>query len=103
LLGPLALEWSGVIAPSFAFAGGELHVLPASLSLPEGRTLVLLVLSMIGTLVFPATILGAERDARTKAERQLILYARHLAELAPPEARRQSSPSLERSAGSIPP
>jgi serine/threonine-protein kinase len=92
LLGPLVAEWIGWLPAPWSFVGGELHILPAAVGLPEAWTLVMLMLSTVGTVVFPVTILGTERDARTAAERHLIHYARHLAEFAPPEARAPSRP-----------
>ncbi len=37
-------------------------------------------------MVFPALLVGCERDARRKAERELVVRSQALAELVPAEA-----------------
>ena len=46
----------------------------------------LLGLASVGTVVFPVLLVGAERDARIKAERELMRRTQTLAEFVPAEA-----------------
>jgi hypothetical protein len=53
---------------------------------PEATTTALLALASLGAVLFPVLLVGAERDARVKAERELILQSQALAEFVPAEA-----------------
>lgn len=87
LLLPLLLERLGWIDPGWVFRGDHIAILPRAVRFPETPTLLLLGIASLGTVLFPALLVGAERDARAKAERELLLRTHHLAELVPPEAK----------------
>jgi serine/threonine protein kinase len=86
LLVPLLLEQLGVITPGWVFHDGAIVIVPRAVRFPGAATAVLLGLASLGTVLFPALLVGAERDARTKAERELILRTQTLAEFVPAEA-----------------
>jgi serine/threonine-protein kinase len=86
LLVPLALEQLGVIAPGWVFHGGEILIVPRAVRFPGAGAAALLGLASLGTVLFPALLVGAERDARAKAELELILRSHTLAEFVPAEA-----------------
>jgi eukaryotic-like serine/threonine-protein kinase len=86
ILVPLALEVTGVLAPGWVFRGGEIVIQPRAVLFPEGPTLALLALASLGTVLFPVLLVGAERDARAKVERELLLRSQALAEFVPAEA-----------------
>ncbi|MFO0617032.1 MAG: serine/threonine-protein kinase [Polyangiaceae bacterium] len=83
LLAPLVLAWVGWFPKSWSFESGMLVFRPSAYELPQTGTLLMIMASNIGAILFPVLLLGAERDARHKAERELILYTAHLKELQP--------------------
>jgi hypothetical protein len=59
---------------------------PRAVRFPEASSSALLALASLGAVLFPVLLVGAERDARVKAERELILQSQALAEFVPAEA-----------------
>jgi serine/threonine-protein kinase len=87
ILLPLALELFGVISPGWIMENGAIAIVPRAIHFASGPSvLALLGLASAGTVLFPALLVGAERDARVKAERELITRTQTLAEFVPAEA-----------------
>jgi serine/threonine-protein kinase len=87
ILLPLLLELAGVISPGWIVQNGAIAIVPRAVRFPGAFGVVgLLGLASVGTVLFPALLVGAERDARIKAERELMLRTQTLAEFVPAEA-----------------
>jgi serine/threonine-protein kinase len=86
ILSPVLLEIAGVIPASWIFHEGVISIMPRVVRFPGTATVVLLSVASVGTVLFPALLVGAERDARTKAERELLVRSNTLAEFVPAEA-----------------
>jgi serine/threonine-protein kinase len=84
---PLALEWAGVLAPSYSFQAGGLLLHPRMIQLPEGATVAFLVLTTLVATAVPTLLLARVRDELHEAERRLLLQAWQLKQLVPDEAR----------------
>lgn len=85
---PIALELTGVIAPSFAFRSGELVILPVMTDLPAAHTLVALTVAGVALVMVPSYVMGRMYDDRYEVKQRLVTYLWHLRQLLPPEARR---------------
>jgi serine/threonine-protein kinase len=90
---PLALERAGVLAPTFTFEGDAFVVWPRAVGLPESATLALLTVASVAALILGTLVVGNIRDRLADAERRIYLYAWHLRELVPPDARRATDPT----------
>ena len=87
LLVPVLLEWIGAVEPGWVLRGGEIAIVPRAVLFPASPAVqTLLGLASLVTVLFPALLVGAERDARIKAERELLVRSQALAELVPVEA-----------------
>src|SRR5262249_13338972 len=86
LLVPLALELTGVLPPGWIFRDGGIAIMPRAVRFPGLSTIGLLGLASLGPVLFPVLLVGPERDARIKAERELVLRSKTLAEFVPAEA-----------------
>jgi serine/threonine-protein kinase len=87
ILLPLALELVGLVPAGWVVRDGAIAILPRAVSFPGAPAVVgLLGLASVGTVLFPALLVGAERDARVKAERELLVRTEALAEFVPAEA-----------------
>jgi serine/threonine protein kinase len=84
---PLALEWAGVLEPSYSFQAGGLLLHPRMIQLPEGATVAFLVLTTLVATAVPTLLLARVRDELHEAERRLLLQAWQLKQLVPDEAR----------------
>jgi serine/threonine-protein kinase len=93
LLAMVGLEVAGVLAPTFGFSNGRLEVLPVALSLPPVATTVLVVFASVVAMVLCTLLVGHIRDQLADAERRIYLYAWHLRELVPPDAREMTDPA----------
>jgi serine/threonine-protein kinase len=102
ILLPLVLELTGVIAPSWIFRAGEIVIVPRAANLPDAPTLALLSMAALGTTILPALLVGFDRDARSKAERELAVRAYNLAELLPPEASKAAGQAAGETASPTP-
>jgi eukaryotic-like serine/threonine-protein kinase len=87
ILGPVLAEQVGLVPPSWVFENGRIVLLPRAVEFPPAQTTLLLAVEALGTVLFPALLVGAERDARTKAERKLAIQAQQFAEFLPKEAK----------------
>ena len=81
VLAPFGLSELGLIAPSYAFTGDEVHILPRLLHFPPVASKLLLVAATITTLMVPSLLAGQLKDRLALAERRLLLTAWHLQRL----------------------
>ncbi len=84
VLVPCVLQWTGLLPPSYGFAGGLMLVHPHMVELLPLRATTFLVLSSISTILVTAFIVGGLRDALLEAQRRTTLMAWQLQQLAPP-------------------
>src|SRR5262249_9788450 len=77
----------GIPQASRSFVDNQITLLPRALDFPAGRTTIVLALETLGTLLLPALLVGAERDARVAAERKLAIQAHQFAEFVPREVK----------------
>jgi serine/threonine-protein kinase len=85
---PLALEWTGVLPPSYAFRDGTIVLLPRLASFPAGfATLGVLVASSLGIALLPPLLVARVSDEARNADRRVFLHLWHLRQFIPDEAR----------------
>lgn len=84
---PVVAQFSGLVPASWVFTGGVIEIVPRIVDFAPMSATIFLTLVSVGAVLFPALLVGAERDARTVAERALALQAHQLAEFLPPEAK----------------
>jgi hypothetical protein len=87
ILVPWALEWVGVLSPSYVFEQGGIRIVPHTLFLPEGPTTAFLLAATLGTIVSCGMLIGRVRTALEWAEHRLYLQAWQLRQLLPEAAR----------------
>jgi serine/threonine-protein kinase len=80
---PFLLETLGVLPASYRFVDGAFVVLPQQNDHQKVPTLVFLMATTIGLVVFPSYVISRVRENLTDAERRLQLYAWHLRRLMP--------------------
>jgi serine/threonine-protein kinase len=95
---PFALEILGILPRSYAFTGGQIHVMPRATQLPELQATLFLLLTSVAMVVIPGLMIGRMRDALAAAEQRLVLQAWNLRQLVPSGAHGAlgTSPSLLR-------
>ncbi len=84
---PFAAEELGIVATSTRALGDHLEILSRAIEFPAVPTKLVLLAQALGTVILPAFLVGAERDARAKAERRLAIQAHQLAEFVPSEVK----------------
>jgi serine/threonine-protein kinase len=84
---PVVLQLRGLVPASWIFEDGVIRIVPQVVNFSPVATVAYLTAISVGAVLFPALLVGAERDARTAAERMLALQAHQLSELLPPEAK----------------
>jgi hypothetical protein len=90
---PIALELTGVLAPTAHFTGSAIVITPAVVSFAKIPTIVTLTLASIG-LVLPATLsIDRLRRAQLAAERKMHLQSWQLRQLVPSEVHDVASPT----------
>lgn len=90
---PFALEYFGIISPSYLFHDGRLEILPHILDFDHPTfALVLLVTVHIAILIASVGYVGAVHDHLKRYERNALLQTWHFRQLAPDEARAGSAP-----------
>jgi serine/threonine-protein kinase len=99
---PVFAQFSGVVPASWVFTGGVIEIVPRIVDFSPTSATVFLTVVSAGAVLFPALLVGAERDARSAAERALALQAHQLAEFLPPEAKGSVGDSLATSATAVP-
>jgi hypothetical protein len=86
MIGPVGLEYAGVLPHSYVFDGRGLLLVPQMHDLTEARAMIALVIIHLGILLISATFVMRARGLLTAAERRLRLYAWHLGKLVPGSA-----------------
>jgi serine/threonine-protein kinase len=87
ILLPLGLELVGLLPAGWLVENGHILIVPRAVRFSGPLPVVgLLGLASVGTVLFPALLVGAERDARVKAEKELVRRTEALAEFVPAEA-----------------
>jgi serine/threonine-protein kinase len=81
VLTPLALEWAGVIPPSYSFVDGQLRLYPRVFELRPGPTLAMLIWSTLGFVLLPAHLFTRLRDQLDAAQTRLALQSWQLRQL----------------------
>jgi len=84
---PAALQYVGVLPPSYQVREGMLSILPWGLEFPDGPTQIFLVCLGVAMLVVPLWVTGRALDAMASAERRLFVQAHNLKLLVPDDAR----------------
>ena len=87
LLGSVAADLFGLVAPSYAFHDGAMTILPRGVTLPAVPTLVSLAVGSTFMVVVPGVLMGRMQNALRDAEQRSFLQAWHLRQLLPDEAR----------------
>jgi eukaryotic-like serine/threonine-protein kinase len=80
---PIALEWSGLMAPAHAFSGEGLVLLPNVVALPEVATRVFLTVVVLGALATSVALVGRMRDALVESEERMNRRAWQFRQLVP--------------------
>lgn len=83
LLLPIALELAGLLPPSIAFTDAGIVLLPRIADFPMVPTLVLLVISSLGTVITAALAVTPFRSELDAAQRRIRLTAWNLKHLIP--------------------
>jgi serine/threonine-protein kinase len=83
VLVPAALQWLGIVRPSYELTGDRMLVLPWMHHLPRGSTEVFLVASSVVAIAASSMFASRVRESLTRAERRLELYAWQLGKLLP--------------------
>jgi hypothetical protein len=68
-------------------------ILPNLASLPEGATLILMLLASLALVLLPSIFVGRVRDEIVAAQEKAFLGAWNLRQLLPPEAQSSASAS----------
>jgi hypothetical protein len=95
ILAPFALEWAGVLPPSYSFQDGRFTILPLVVGLPELPSLLALTVASVGALIGATLFVYRATDIARNARGRLALQSwqlRQLATLRHPEAK--DSPSV---------
>lgn len=87
LLGPMALEWTGVLSPSYAFVDGMMCILPNLTALPPVPTIFFLVFVATGVPFMGGSYISRMRARFRRTEKRAHLYNWHLQQLVPREVR----------------
>ncbi len=83
VLGPLALELLGVIAPSHEFSGDKLELISRITVLDRVPTLVFLTGVTIALIAVPSLIVARAHDDAAEAKRRLAAHLWHLRKIVP--------------------
>jgi serine/threonine-protein kinase len=88
---PVALEWTGVLAPSYEFRGGAMIVVPRMVDLPPVATSVCIFLTTLASILLPVLVMAGLREEQFKAEMQLYVQSWQLEQLVPPAPKAPAS------------
>ncbi len=91
---PLALQWNGVLAASYAFHDGALVISPRMHAFPPAATMAFLVATSLGHMIAACVFAARFRDELTKAQVGVQLLAWQLRQLAPERHSRPSTPKV---------
>ncbi|HUQ04227.1 MAG TPA: serine/threonine-protein kinase [Kofleriaceae bacterium] len=87
VIGPLILQYAGVLPDSYAFEGGSLRIVPGMVDFPPAATMTFLVMIHIVTIGAALWYMWRLRAEYLDVERKLHLQAWQLAQLVPDDAR----------------
>jgi serine/threonine-protein kinase len=85
---PFALQWLGVLPPSYRFESDGLRILPGLTNFPASATTAFLLVTGITQVVVAAVGLGRLRAALDQAEARVAMHAWQLRQLLPEHAGR---------------
>ena len=85
MLIPVALEWTGILSPSYRFENGMLLVMPSMFTFSPRLTLGFLFITSLAVMLSSSVFLGFVRDALITAERRQHLQTWNLRQLIPDE------------------
>jgi len=80
---PIALEWTGVVAPSMSFGPEGLEILPRTSDLARGPTLALLTIVSLATIVIAGGAIGPIRKELDRVHARIRLQAWQLKQMVP--------------------
>jgi hypothetical protein len=86
---PVVMTLAGWGPETWIYEDSAIRIVPHVVAFDPVPTTVFLLLVMLGVVVIPAILIGAERDARAAAERKLALQAFQLVDILPAEAKGQ--------------
>lgn len=86
MVGPILLEVSEVVAPSYVFHNGLIELHPRMTRLTAGPSLVSLMLVHLGLLLAMVQVVGRMRDAFDVVSRRLHLQAWQLRQIVPSDS-----------------
>jgi serine/threonine-protein kinase len=89
VVGPLAVEWAGLVPASHVFEPGRLCLVARAIDIRPAPTIAMLVWSTLGFVLVPSVMLARLRDDLDAAKARLAMQAhalRALARGAPPAA-----------------
>lgn len=86
ILAPAALEWIGMLDPSYRFSEGLFSTVSHGLAFPPVLTNLFLLFNSLAVVVTSAFYIGFVRDALIGAERRHIVQAWQLKQLVPEQA-----------------
>jgi serine/threonine-protein kinase len=87
LLGPMMLEWTNVLSPSYVFEAGMMCILPNMTALPPAPTMFVLTFVSAGLPLMGGHYVARMRARLRRTEERSHLYSWHLQQLVPREMR----------------
>ena len=95
ILVPVAMEWLGILPPSYLFVNNTIVIMPHVLNYPRTPTMVFLLVSNIMSIVTAAVFVSRVRDALNVAQERLVVQSWQLRQLVPHDAKSaMSSPPV---------
>ncbi len=83
---PAALQWLGVVDPSYAFVDGQIRILPSATYLPAAATVSFLVAAVLLQVVISQVLVGVGVERLVLAERRNFAQAWRLRHLLPADS-----------------
>jgi eukaryotic-like serine/threonine-protein kinase len=91
-LGPLVLEWMGVLAPSIVLDGRSITILPRMTHFPVVPTWIALTLFTLAPIVTMPILMGRVRGELARSRRRVHGHAWRLRQLLPRASRKSTTP-----------
>jgi serine/threonine-protein kinase len=91
IVGPLLLEWVGVLAPSYSFEDGAMVVHGGMQSMAQTPATIFLLLGTTSLVIAAGAMMVRFREASLHTTRRLHMHSWHLRQLIPERARRAVS------------
>ena len=83
VLGPLILEWVGLLPPSYRFENGNMVIISRTIDLESQPTMVMLTTGAVLLIVTTSVFVNKLRNHQLAAERKLLLQTWHLHKTLP--------------------